>query len=97
MQGKLTPMENCLKCIVKGECSSDLEIAEEFFWFWGLYDDVFETNHFELVVKLYKEAYSLTDVAYANHIEDRTLYGYRVKYIKAFFKIIQKHNYVLKK
>lgn len=39
---------------------------------------------------------NLTEISYEVYVEDRTLYGYRIKYMDLFVLLAKKYNYTIK-
>lgn len=61
------------------------------------YDDQLIRQIIERVKKLYYIAeQNLTEISYEVYVEDRTLYGYRIKYMDLFVLLAKKYNYTIK-
>lgn len=96
-KGKLTPMEDAFKKVAAGKSRKAEMISKEFCNFWELYDGLYQTNHLIHVKKLYYTAeQNLTEISYDVHVEDRTQYGYRIKYMDLFVLLAEKYNYTIK-
>lgn len=96
-KGKLTPLEDEFKKVAASKRGKALKISKEFCNFWELYDGLHQTHHLLYVKKLYYIAeQNLTEISYEVYVEDRTLYGYRIKYMDLFVLLAEKYNYTIK-
>lgn len=96
-KGKLTPLEDEFKKVAASKRGKALKISKEFCNFWELYDGLYQTHHLLYVKKLYYIAeQNLTEISYEVYVEDRTLYGYRIKYMDLFVLLSKKYNYIIK-
>lgn len=96
-KGRLTPLEDEFKRLVADKTGRAKGIAKEFYHFWDLYDGLYQTNHLKHVEKLYFTAnQNLTEISYDVHVEDRTLYGYRIRYMDLFMLLAERYNYTIK-
>lgn len=96
-RGKLSLIEDHFKSLIDNQCNTGTRITNEFCIYWELYDALNQTNHLEQVNFLYfKKEKSLTEISYSVHIEDRTLYGYRKKYMELFEYLAKKYHYTTK-
>lgn len=97
-KGKLTPLEDEFKEVAGSKGKKAVKISKEFCNFWELYDGLHQTHHLMYIKKLYYfTRQNLTEISYDVHVEDRTLYGYRIKYMDLFILLAKKYNYTIKR
>ena len=85
-KGKLTAMENEFKKVAVSQSKNDIILAKIFSSFWEMYDGLYHTKHAEQIQKLYytEMKKTLDTICCEVHIEIRTLYGYREKYMQLY-------------
>ena len=91
--GRLTKDEDMCRQMLQGGSFYEKQIKNDFLLFWELHDEIYRTTHLQIIKQLYVLGKNnFTEISYKEHVDERTLYGYRIKYIDLFLYLVDKHR-----